>query len=105
MLWPVELTIHGALAHPSSSAWLAEHWKDGRRRSYLNSAQQLKPIPFIERDVLGVAGFEISERTVTIAWDKGVFHQRPAEPFALLSRIDADERQEPMRLVRMVLRH
>src|SRR5688572_30895255 len=58
----------------SRSARLAEHWKNWRRRSHLNSAQQLKPEPFIERYILGVAGFEVSQRAITIARDKRVFH-------------------------------
>src|SRR5688572_4313209 len=87
------------------SAWFAEHRKDWRRRSHLYSAQQLEPVPFIERDVLRVTGFEISQRAVPIARDKSVFHQRRAESFALLNRIDPDERQEPVRLVRMIAAH
>ena len=42
------------------SPWFAEHWKGGRRTTCLDGAQQLEPVPFIERNVLGVAGFKLT---------------------------------------------
>jgi hypothetical protein len=55
-----------------SSPWLAEHRKDGGRRSNLNGAEELKPVPFIEGDILRVAGFEVGTGMVAITRHKGV---------------------------------
>ena len=44
------------------SPWLAEHGEEGRRGPHLNRAQYLKPVSFIEGDILRVGGFEIGAR-------------------------------------------
>ena len=50
----------------------AEHGKDGGRRPHLNGIKYLKPVPFIERNILWVGGFKIGRRVVAIARNKGV---------------------------------
>jgi hypothetical protein len=55
-----------------SSAWPAEHRKDGGRRANLDGAEELEPVPFVEGDILRVAGFEVGTGMVAITGHKGV---------------------------------
>jgi hypothetical protein len=69
-----------------------EHGTDGRRRPHLNGVEYLKPVSFIERDILRVGRFEISTLLVAITWEQGVLHERRAIAFPLVERVDSNKR-------------
>ena len=62
------------MARQGTSPWGAEHRKDGRRCPHLHCAEYRKPVPFIERNILRVAGFKIGRQVVTVAWEQGMAH-------------------------------
>src|SRR6516165_12541837 len=84
---------------------LAEHRRDRRAGSDPDCAQKLVSVPPIEGNVPRVAAFEIGRRTVAVEAGVCVLHQQRAEPAVLPAWINADQRQVPMRLGRMVAPH
>jgi hypothetical protein len=62
-------------------------------------------MPLIQRDIGGIGGFEVSRDMILIAPAKGVLQQSCAVTVAMTGRIDADQRQVPVRLLRMVGSH
>jgi hypothetical protein len=71
----------------------------------LNRAQQLEPVSLIEWDVPWVRRLQIGERMVPVARDQGVSHQGRTVAFTLLRRVDAEERQVPVRFTRVIAIH
>ena len=60
----------------------------------------LEAVPLVERDVARVGRFEIGRHAVAVADRECVIEQRAAQALALMLRIDADQRQVPVRLAR-----
>ena len=71
----------------------------------MNFTEYLKSVPFIQRDVSWVCGFEIRRLVLTVATHQRVLHQCRAITVALSGRVNTDERQIPMRLGRMIAAH
>ena len=59
----------------------------------------------VQGNISWVGGLQIRRQFVAITPLECVRHQYIAVTFALMRRIDADQRQVPMRLARVVLRH
>src|SRR5206468_3591245 len=84
---------------------LAQHGHDRGRPAGLDGAQDLEAVPLIERYVPGVRRFEIGRRSVAITGCEPVLQQRRAMSLPLARRVDADQRQIPMRLLGMMTTH
>src|SRR5260370_24567560 len=89
----------------SAPPWLAEHGRDDGRPASLDGAQDFEAMPFVQRDVPGVGRFEVGEHPVTVADVRRMPHQGAAQALALPSRIDADQRQGPVRPLRIIAPH
>ncbi len=74
--------------------------KSLRRPAGLDRTQQLEAEMLVERHVPRVARFEVGETAVAIALGQRMPHQDAAQPPALMHRVDADQRQVPVRLPR-----
>jgi hypothetical protein len=59
----------------------------------------------VKRDVSRICGFQIGRHTGAVALRERVRHQRVAVTLVLVRRVDIDQRQMPMRLVGVILRH
>src|SRR5919201_4068626 len=93
------------LSSLSSSAGGAQHRKKGRRRSRLDRTQNLEALRLIQLDIGRVGGFEVSREMIPVAAAKGFPQERRPAALALMGGIDADQRQVPVRVARMVARH
>jgi hypothetical protein len=88
-----------------SCAGGAQHRKEGRRRSRLDRTQNLEAMRLIQLDIGRVGRFEVSREMIPVAPAKGFPQQRCAAALALMGRIDSDQREVPVRLIRMVASH
>jgi CxxC motif-containing protein len=87
------------------SARSSQHGYECRRRADLYRAERLETVAAVEGNVSRVGGFQVGRHLVAVAPRERVGHQRIAVTFALMRRIHPDQRQVPVRLARMVLRH
>src|SRR5262245_56305766 len=90
---------------PNESAGSPHHWHHCGRGSHLNRADHLEAVALVQRDVSLVRGLEVGDGVLAIAALERAPHQRGAVALPLKRGIDADERQVPMWLVRVILAH
>ena len=87
------------------SSRTSQHRYERGRRASLYRPERLEAVAKVEGNIPRVGGLQIRRQFVAIASLKCVLHQRGAVTFALMRGIHADQRQVPMRLGWMVLRH
>src|SRR5262249_23701895 len=81
------------------------HWdRQGCSRN-ANLANHLKAVPLVQRYVARVRRFEVRMQALRIDPLQGMAEQRGADALAVPDRVDADERQMPVRLVGMRFTH
>jgi hypothetical protein len=71
----------------------------------LDAAPHLESVTLVERHVARVGRFEIGQRAFAIADCQRMAEQCAAQTSALMPRVDADQRQIPVRLARMKIGH
>jgi len=91
-------------ASPSSTR-SPQHRDEGRRRTGLDRAKRFEAVAAVERNVARVRGFQVGQGVIAIAPRECVRHQGVAVTLALMCRVDADQRQVPVRFARVVRGH